>query len=140
MKAKSFIVALVVGFAAVMVAAVMATSAKAGPATHPSVTIAADVVVTPSADDESTEPADDEVAENETWACYSHFQDAPMAISVSEFNYLTKAAQPELGGKPYWTNGFIPFANQTAPTARRSATATTCTATWPGLLSRPTSG
>ena len=63
MKAKSFIVALVVGFAAVMVAAVMATSAKAGPATHPSVTIAADVVVSADqADDESTEPADDEVS------------------------------------------------------------------------------
>jgi hypothetical protein len=35
-------------------------------------------------------------------------------MSVSQVNFLTKAAQPELGGKPYWTNGSIPFANQTA--------------------------
>jgi hypothetical protein len=65
-------------------------------------------------DDEATEAPDNEAVENETWACYSHFQDAPVAITVSQFNFLTKAPQPELGGKPYWSNGFIPFANQTA--------------------------
>lgn len=53
-------------------------------------------------------------AENETWACYSHFQDAPVAITVSQFNFLTKALQPEIGMKPYWSTGFIPFANKTA--------------------------
>ena len=37
-----------------------------------------------------------------------------MAISVPKFNFLTKALQPELGMKPYWVNGFIPFANKTA--------------------------
>lgn len=87
LKAKSFIVVLVAVFVAVMVSAVMAKSAKT---------------------------AADPSAENETWACYSHFQDAPVAITVSQFNFLTTAAQPELGGKPYWSNGFIPFANQTA--------------------------
>ena len=55
-----------------------------------------------------------QTAENETWACYSHFQDAPMAVTVSQFNFLTKALQPEIGMKPYWSNGFIPFANKTA--------------------------
>lgn len=69
---------------------------------------------TSATDDETAEAADNETAENETWACYSHFQDAPIAITISQFNYLTKAPQPELGGKPYWMNGFIPFANMTA--------------------------
>lgn len=194
MRVKSFIVVLVVVFAAIMVSAAMATAAKAAPA-DPSVTITAtpnpvipggttdlsgtvfstaqqgglfvdaysgqgcdpnnlidfafltitwngnngvygpitagplvagdysfdadyfdlndtealacvDVVVA----DQVVAPA----AENQTWACYSHFQDAPMAVTVGQFNSYTKDAQPELGGKPYWLTGFIPFANTTA--------------------------
>lgn len=55
-----------------------------------------------------------QTAENETWVCYSHFQDAPVAMTVGRFNFLTKALQPEMGMKPYWSNGFVPFANKTA--------------------------
>lgn len=77
-----------------------------------------DVAVT-LGDDQSGETADDETVENvavenDTWVCYSHFQDAPMAIAPSRFTYLTTAPQPDLGGKPYWKTGFIPFANKTA--------------------------
>ena len=41
-----------------------------------------------------------------------------MAMTVSQFNFLTKALQPEIGMKPYWSNGFIPFANKTAATGQ----------------------
>jgi hypothetical protein len=45
--------------------------------------------------------------------CYSRTQDDPTALTIERFEFLTEAAQPELGGKPYWTLGFLPSANTT---------------------------
>lgn len=51
-------------------------------------------------------------ATNATWVCYSRFEDAPVAMSIGQFQSLTTVI-PLGATTPYWTTGFIPFAQKT---------------------------
>lgn len=50
---------------------------------------------------------------NHEWlVCSDHGRSDPEGMTLERFLFLTQAAQPELGGKPYWSQGFIPSASK----------------------------